>query len=65
MKKLFLVLFLYAHIAGAAVWQDPRTGMWIGNICTTAVGWQFVPPQLVGSACYAPGLRSYGFIANQ
>lgn len=60
---LILLLFVYTNV-GAAVWQDPRTGTWIGNICSTVVGWQVVAPQPVGSTCFAPGLRAYGFIAN-
>lgn len=65
MRRLLLaLLFIVPVTAAAAVWRDPYTGIWIGNICQTPLGWQQVPPQPVGSACYSPGWRSYGFIAN-
>jgi hypothetical protein len=65
MKFLIILPLLIAALsANAAVWRDARTGIWIGNICQTAMGWQIVAPQPVGSVCFSPGWGSYGFIAN-
>ena len=61
---LFPVLFFFATSANSAVWQDRSTGIWVGNVCQTPLGWQIVPPQPIGSTCYSPGWNSYGFIAN-
>lgn len=61
---LFSILVSMAVTAGAAVVRDPATGVWLGNICQTSMGWQEVPWQPIGTVCYSPGWRAYGFIAN-
>ena len=60
---LFLILLLIAVTSHSAVMRG-QDGRWYGNICMTQTGWQQVPWQLVGTTCYAPMLRQYGFIAN-
>ncbi len=61
---LFSLLLSISLPVTAAVWRDPATGIWVGNICQTALGWEMIPPQPVGTTCWSPGWRSYGFIAN-
>lgn len=63
-RLLAAFLLVFVNLVQAAVWRDPVSGLWFGNICQTPQGWQQVAPQLVGSTCYSPGWRSYGFIAN-
>lgn len=63
-RLLSIILLLLTIPAMAAVQRDPRTGIWIGNICQTPMGWQVVPWQPVGSVCFSPGWNAYGFIAN-
>ena len=64
MRKLLFILCFLPTIALAAVWWNPQDQVWVGNVCQTPIGWQFVPSAPVGSVCYSPGLRTYGFIAN-
>lgn len=65
MKQLiFIILVLSTSIVDSAVWRDPSTGIWVGNICQTRVGWQQVVPQPIGSVCYAQAFGQYGFIAS-
>lgn len=63
-RLLITLLFALPVTADAAIWRDPVTGLWFGNVCQTPQGWQIVAPQLVGSTCWSPGWRTYGFIAN-
>lgn len=65
MKRLaiFITVFLLSLTSSAAVIRG-QDGRWYGNICITQMGWQEVPWQLVGSMCYSPMWRQYGFIAN-
>lgn len=65
MKRLaiFITVFLLAISSYAAV-KRGSDGRWYGNMCITQLGWEEVSWQLVGSMCYAPMRRQYGFIAN-
>ena len=60
---VFLLLLSITFNSTAAVIRGVD-GRWYGNICITQIGWQEVPWQLVGSMCYSPMWRQYGFIAN-
>lgn len=67
-KKTVLAIAAFAlvgfsSISQAAVWQDPYTGAFIGNICQGMHGWQFVPARPVGATCFSPAFGQ-GFIAS-
>jgi hypothetical protein len=65
MKRCIVaILLLCSTIQTPAAVIRGVDGRWYGNICITQVGWQEVPWQLVGSMCYSPMWRQYGFIAN-
>jgi hypothetical protein len=65
MKKLIIFLILtLSMISSPAMVVKGMDGRWYGNICITQLGWQEVPWQIVGSMCFSPQWRMYGFIAN-
>lgn len=65
MKKILttLLILLTTFTSPAAVMRG-QDGRWYGNVCITKHGWQEIPWQLVGSTCYSPMWRQYGFVAN-
>lgn len=65
MKHLIILFSILAiSISAYAATLMGRDGIIYGNICQTLHGWQQVTWQPVGSQCYAPGLNSWGYIAN-
>lgn len=65
MKKLLIfVLATMLSLPSTALVVRGQDGRWYGNICVTQLGWQEVPWQIVGSMCFSPQWRMYGFIAN-
>lgn len=64
MKFLIGVIFLLlCNIAYSTVIRGPD-GRWYGNICVTQIGWEMINWQPLGSICYSPKFRQYGFIVN-
>jgi len=64
MKKLFICLLLcLSTTADSTVWRAPN-GILYGDICQTPYGWQQVPALPVGTNCFAPQFRAWGYIAN-
>jgi hypothetical protein len=57
------VVALAVLVPANAAWFDPVSGLWYGNVCQTAVGWQVVPAAPVGARCYAPAFGA-GVITN-
>lgn len=65
MKKILTtLLILLTTLSSPAAVIRGQDGRWYGNICITQLGWQEIPWQIVGSTCYSPMWRQYGFIAN-
>lgn len=65
-KALMIIFLVGAALAGysaanAAVWQDPFSGLYLGNICQSQLGWQIVSPAPIGSSCVSPAF-GFGFV---
>ena len=59
-------LALSAALAATSVhaaWFDPISGLYIGTVCQTPVGWQSVRAAPVGTTCFSPAF-GMGVITN-